>query len=190
MKCIFQVVCSSGNRMISGQSKSRGYNWKPGWIFTKNSTWFLYWEELLRRTMFIPRDLQHFHYEEIMLGSSHGCTTKKKLSDTMTKELKLGTMRQREFLKLPCLGDCVIAKQMKPKMKSKIKVNQWRELTWAAVSASPPHLQLLGHLRTAKSWIHRAEKKYVPSRMADSNRNSSPQGVEPEQALFLNITTI
>lgn len=63
--------------------------------------------------MFVPRDLQHFHYEEIMLGSSHGCTTKKKLSDTMTKELELRTMRQREFLKLHCLGDCVIAKANK-----------------------------------------------------------------------------
>lgn len=57
---------------------------------------------VLRRTprrMTFPGDLQHLHYEEIILGSSHGYATKKKLSDTVTKELELRTMRQGEFLK-------------------------------------------------------------------------------------------
>lgn len=46
-----------------------------------------------------PGDLQHLHYEEIILGSSHGYITKRKFSDTVTKELELRAMRQGEFLK-------------------------------------------------------------------------------------------
>lgn len=78
----------------------------------------------------IPRNLQHFHYEEIMLGSSHGYTIKKKLLDTVTKELELKTMRQGEVLKLLSQGLCHSKrKQMKPEMKSRIKANQLRELS-------------------------------------------------------------
>lgn len=66
-------------------------------------------------------DLQHLHYEEIILGSSHGYTTKKKLSDTVTKELELRTVRQGEFLKFLSR---VLSQQKKPREAREEKQNK------------------------------------------------------------------
>lgn len=57
------------------------------------------------------------------------------------------------------------SKQMKLEMKSRIKVNQRRELIWTAVFASPAHLQLLGHLRTHKSLSCYREKEGIRGKL-------------------------